>query len=178
MKLKTDMKLIRQELTTHCVAASFAMVMDCTIDEIVAFIGHDGCKQIGSDSNSLAGYHIQELIDFALARGYAVTEIEYAPAYLSDDGQTVMQVDFKTSLQTRFENRLSATYRGVLLVVTPRGGHHALAFENSSGSIMLYDPRTGKIATLDEFLAADQIAAIIGFLRFDKLSNLIYPEST
>lgn len=66
----------------QCLAVSFAMALDIAVEDIFKELGHDGsliwwpelpeplCRR---------SFHIQELIEVALRRGYAVTPFELAP---------------------------------------------------------------------------------------------------
>ena len=69
------MKLIKMK-GPKCMLASAAMLFDCSIEEVEAFIGHDGLTVL---EGRYKGIHIQEIQKFALCKGYALALYEPTP---------------------------------------------------------------------------------------------------
>lgn len=156
------MELIRQDSMVGCLICSAAMVLDCTVKEVEEYLGHDGTTMIVpelGDPDGLAAFHIQEIVDFALDRGWAVTSIEARPMTLYRNGQAIEVA----TAEDRFYDHL-ATSRGILAIEGKRGGH-AVALVGG----MVYDPK-GKVYPLDEIMDHD-CKGLIQFFRFDQIKS-------
>jgi hypothetical protein len=113
-----------------CLPASFAMVLDLTLDEILAEIGHDGSaiKFPGMpEPVCRRGFHPQELIDVCLARGFAATRIELAPCLMATPNSPEWPVLPDDVAWQRFKRTIDLT-RGVIEGVGSHCGH-AVAYE-------------------------------------------------
>ena len=65
-----------------CVPTSFAMVLDVPVAHLLTEIGHDGSEILYPDLPEPAGrrgFHVQELLEPCLWRGFAATPIEVFP---------------------------------------------------------------------------------------------------
>lgn len=63
----------------NCLLYSAAMVLDCSVDELIEEIGHDGMDVIWSTlipPLCFRGHHIQEIIDCFVARGFGLMLVE------------------------------------------------------------------------------------------------------
>lgn len=131
------MKLIKN-VDYQCVAASFAMVMDITIEEVFELLGHNGLDTIVNDIPEPAcyrGFHPQEFVDLMLGEGYAMTMIELDPCL--KHGPHV--VSHGALLGTdRFYESL-AFGDGVIFGTVGEGKGHAVAW--NSKELKIYDPR-------------------------------------
>lgn len=124
-----------------CAATSFAMALDMSVDDLLAWIGHDGSEIIFPDLPPplcRRGHHIQELIEAALVRGKAVTPVELFPVIGSfPDAKRTRQVLFGegfTGNWIRFNQYLTqsrGTIEGTLSLVP-----HMVAYEHGR----IYDP--------------------------------------
>lgn len=77
------MKLIKQPNRWSCLPTAFAMALDVPLEDIIAYVGHDGgelkwpalpepfCRRC---------FHIQELVNYCYAKGVAVIPFETYPA--------------------------------------------------------------------------------------------------
>lgn len=80
------MKLIRSH--EQCSIVATAMLLGIEPKEVIANVGHDGTEVKFPELPAplcYRGVHIQEIIDFALIRGYALVPIEAMPAATTDN---------------------------------------------------------------------------------------------
>lgn len=76
------MILQRKPSRWSCLPVSFAMALGIAVEDIFKELGHDGSLMWWPDLPEpmcRRGFHIQELIEVALRRGFAVTPFELAP---------------------------------------------------------------------------------------------------
>jgi len=95
-----------------CLAESAAMALNMSYADLIREIGHDGGKIIFPElpePGKRQGFHMQEIIDIAIKRGYAVTPIEPLPCS-TPDGLKVYTVHFEIK---RFYNHLENA-RGII----------------------------------------------------------------
>jgi len=80
------MKLIKAE-SPQCVVASFAMVLNETMESLIEQLGHNGMERI-LDENAppepycFRSFHPQEFVDILLLKGYSMTMVERHPALM------------------------------------------------------------------------------------------------
>jgi len=78
------MKLLTQVGET-CMLYSAAMLLDITTEMVIKEIGHDGSEILWPKNDKhldmCAAYHIQEIQDICMGRGYALASIEVWPIY-------------------------------------------------------------------------------------------------
>jgi hypothetical protein len=90
------MKLISQRRMPICMLCSFAMLVDITVEEATALIGHDGTAIIHPDltgNGRFRGIHPQEIKYAALDFGIVLFEIERYPRICScDDSSKIVDV--------------------------------------------------------------------------------------
>jgi hypothetical protein len=130
-----------------CIPTAFAMALDIPVDEFIRAIGHDGGEVICPDLAEPAGrrgFHEQECVTAALARGFACTPIEFTPASLFLN-KRLRPIEFPAGAtnfggnRDRFAHHVN-TARGVL---TGMGGRtrHAVAFDHG----LICNPDTGSM---------------------------------
>ncbi len=127
------MRLITQPNSWSCALASTAMLLDCSIRELITAIGHDGSEIIHpklNDPASRKGTHLQEIIDVCLQFGVALTPIEARPVQ-TPDGVNEFEIKFPES---RFLTHL-ANNSG-LITGMARKYYHTVAWDGSK----IYDP--------------------------------------
>jgi len=84
------MILQRKPSRWSCLPVSFAMALDIPVEALFKELGHDGSLIMWPDLPEPAcrrGFHIQEMIEIALRRGYAVTPFELCPVLESGGHQ-------------------------------------------------------------------------------------------
>lgn len=127
------MKLLRQE-KPQCLVYSLAMLLDIEPYEIHQSIGHDGMELTWPDLPApycYKGVCIQELVDFSLARGIVLLQIDSYPAMQPLIGGAIHTVwDHK-----RCEERLHAYMSGFEGIIMT--SNHACAWDRKD----VYDPR-------------------------------------
>lgn len=131
------MKLITSR-NHQCLPSSFAMALGIPLDEVLTGLGHDGLEVVLpelSKPSCYRGHHIQELTDFCLTRGWAVTMIVANPQ--SKHGDLIYD-DWKRLDPERVENALKLG-NAVLCGLVLKAKGHACAWDRESG--MIYDPR-------------------------------------
>lgn len=124
----------------QCVLASFAMVMDTTMEDLAERLGHNGLERILDDNAPPEPYcfrshHPQEFVDILLDDGFSLTMVELNPMLMHAD----QLVDHTPLLGTdRFF--LNLVYGdGVLFGTLDKGAPHAVAWCAEERKI--YDPR-------------------------------------
>jgi len=124
------MRLLRKPERWMCLPASFAMVLDLSLGDIFAEIGHDGSAikfPLLPEPVCRRGFHPQELIDVCLAHSCAATRIELAPCLMPTPGNSGWPVLPDGVDWRRFQRTIDLT-RGVIEGVGRRCGH-AVAYE-------------------------------------------------
>ena len=122
-----------------CMPLAFAMALDVPVADLLAAIGHDGGEIVfPSLPEPLCRrcFHVQELIQVALARGFAVTPIELFPVLQpTEAGPFHKTVLYPDNNWRRFEATIRAS-RGVIDGTGARFGH-TVAYDHGR----IYDPR-------------------------------------
>ena len=145
------MKLITQPNSWSCTVAAAAMVFDCTIQEIIDQIGHDGRAVVHSHLKTpgcYKGFHIQEIVDVAVIFfECSMTKIETAPVQ-TPDGKSEFEIT-KWGLFSNNEKRLEhyLSRGNGLIVGKAREYHHTVAWNYETWQI--YDPQ-GRVYNLDD----------------------------
>lgn len=132
------MKLIKN-VDYQCVAASFAMVMDITIEEVFELVGHNGLDKILDGIPVPAcyrGFHPQEFVDLMLDEGYSLTMIELDPC-MTHGSQIVSHGALLG--EDRFYLSLAHGDGVIFGSVEPGNRGHAVAWNAEEQKI--YDPR-------------------------------------
>jgi len=141
------MKLITSPNSWSCSAAALAMVLNIDFDETIKMIGHDGSEKINPQLRApgcYKGFHMQELIEVALERGYAVTPIEACPVQTATgDDEYDVKIKKYVSPEARLVYYMLENC-GILMGKLNRYWH-AVAWD----STMIHDPR-GQIYRYDE----------------------------
>jgi hypothetical protein len=121
-----------------CLPTAFAMALDMPVAELLLAVGHDGSKIIfpGLDEPICRrGFHIQELIDIAVARSFAVTPIELCPVMQpTEDSMLRHTVAYREGNWRRFTNTIAHS-RGVIDGAGFRCGH-SVAYDHGH----IFDP--------------------------------------
>lgn len=108
-----------------CMPLAFAMALDMPIADLLAAIGHDGSEIVFpnlSEPLCRRCFHIQEPIQVALARGFAVTPVELFPVLQPTEGGPHKTVLYADNNWRRFEETIRAS-RGVIDGRGVRFGH-------------------------------------------------------
>lgn len=109
------LKFQRQPNRWSCAAAAAAMVMNRTVEEVIAKIGHDGSHIWFPDLPEplcRAGFTLEEIIDAALSFGWFMTPITARPV-CTPDGINEREVFTEKYVKNRMDKYLSS-YSGVL----------------------------------------------------------------
>jgi hypothetical protein len=120
-----------------CLPASFAMALDIPLADVLHDVGHDGSQIVWPqlpEPMCRRGFHPQELIDVCLARGYAATRIELAPAMTTVTGGPELHLFPDERAWTRFIQAIQNSL-GVIEGVGFRSGH-AVAYDHGH----IFDP--------------------------------------
>ncbi len=128
------MRLQKKSERWQCAVTSFAMALDVPVADLIAEIGHDGgAYPLGLTDRR--GFHVQELIDCCLKRGFAVTPIEVFPVLMDSAGHhwAGHHLD-QHDLHLRFHDTLVET-QGVIEGEGIRYGH-MVAYDRGC----IYDP--------------------------------------
>ncbi len=81
------MELLKQPNRWSCLPTAMAMITDQSVDMIINQIGHDGSEILWPDlpePRCRRSFHIQEMVDIALASGRFLMLIEKSPLTLSN----------------------------------------------------------------------------------------------
>ena len=122
-----------------CLAESAAMALGISYEELIEAVGHNGSTIIFPelpDPGCRRGFHMQEIIDVAIKKGFAVTPIEPLPCS-TPDGLRVYTVGFTVE---RFQNHL-AEGAGIVTGMK-RKWRHAVFWNRG----VHFDPATGKFS--------------------------------
>jgi len=156
------MQLIVQPNRWSCLPTSFAMALDCKVDELIEEIGHDGSEIIYPDASeplNRRSFHTQELIDCAIKRFHAVVPIEIIPVSCNDVKGELYDVKFQEGNEIRIMKYLNR-FDGVIVGRGIRSGlPHAVAWDSIDCAIK--DP-VGRCYRIDDF-AVEIFFAIIPF---------------
>ena len=169
-----------------CMVTSVAMALDMPAQELLDRLG-DGWKSLAFPNLPIPycwrGIHIQELIQIALSRGYAVTPIELMPQVAPPQGINPVTrepylnvlVFYNGTEESNWDifNRAIMNYSGIITgMITPSSTRmlqrgHAVAFEKG----VIFDPSN------DAFLYSVQECETRHFYancvwRFDKMEVL------
>jgi len=118
-----------QKMTTpNCFAYSCAMVMGVRVREIFNYVGHDGLETRLEDGVSIPrGFHIQEVMDYALSIGWFMMVIQREPSMASSPASTPVRVE------SELLNRAVWHFNGVLIQHPRADGSrkksHAIAWD-------------------------------------------------
>jgi len=122
-----------------CLPTAFAMALDMPVADLLVAVGHDGSDIIFpgvAEPLCRRSIHIQELIDIALARGFAVTPIELFPTLVpAADSPLKHTVAYRHGNWRRFADTIAQS-RGV---IDGAGRHcgHAVAYDHGR----IFDPQ-------------------------------------
>lgn len=132
------MKLQKTPNEWSCLVTAYAMCMDVPVQELLdelpdgseeSFPEQDGTKQ-------RRGHHPQELLDQAIARGFALMEIEVDPVI--GYGEEELVHVFKDG-EARAKVIMNLGFPSVICGLTSIGNGHAVAYD--PGNKIYYDPR-------------------------------------
>lgn len=132
-----------QPNSASCLATALAIVMNHPVEQVMAEIGHTGMEIIFNVVGVVKyrGFHIQEMIDYALAHDWAVTWIEAIPIREYKEQTWKLPLDN----QARMARHLTGT-RGVLVGEMMGGRGHAVAWDGVTEKVI--DPN-GLVKNLD-----------------------------
>ena len=121
----------------QCLVYSLAMLLDEEVDILIQELGHDGMQRVfpGAPPYCYNGYHMQEIIDVTIARGYSLTLIELFPRYASASDPTDWKTLYpETQARERFKRQIQS--RKCLLL----SNSHACAWDGD----IVWDPNGRK----------------------------------
>lgn len=140
------MKLITTD-NWQCVAASFAMVMDTTVEDLIERTGHDGKALILDDTPPPEGWrswHPEEFVDLLLESGYAATMVSLQPAMIHGR-KLINHAAFLG--QDRFFKTLLYGSGVIFGQIGEKGRGHAVAWNRDE--LRIYDP-AGRVYAWEE----------------------------
>jgi hypothetical protein len=117
-----------------CLATSFAMLFNITVEKLYQMIGHDGSEKWWPELDEplcRRGHHLQELTDVGEMLGYIVMYIEAKPQL-----QHPIANDFKIIKSKLSTEYYMGKYNGVVLGINEY--RHAVAFDHNNR--VIYDP--------------------------------------
>jgi len=133
------MELQQRSEPWMCMPLAFAMALDVPVADVLAALGHDGSEiAFPNLPEPLCRrcFHIQEFVQVALVRGYAVTPVELFPVLQPGSiGLLRLTVNYPDGNWPRFD-RTIRTSRGVIDGTGARFGH-AVAYDHGR----IYDPK-------------------------------------
>ena len=122
-----------------CMPVAFAMALDMPVADLLAAIGHDGSEIVFPalpEPLCRRCFHVQELIQVALARGLAVTPVELFPVLQATEvGPHRTTVLYPDNNWRRFGDTIQ-TSRGVIDGTGARY-RHAVAYDHGR----IFDPK-------------------------------------
>lgn len=144
------MNLIKQK-SDQCLLVSTAMLLDVEPEKLIHEIGHDGTEiwfpdRVGSPRQR--SFHIQEIIDCCLSRGYGLTPIEMVLRSAPENPKPG-EVRELYDLEFCIKRFLGAIRDRPGLMICQIRGHsvgHACAWDGKK----VYDP-LGKTAELEDY---------------------------
>lgn len=154
------MKLQTMRNPWTCMATSWAMVLNISVEDIFKEVGHDGSKliwkELEDDRFNHAGHHIQELIDVALNHGVLPVSIHANPYH----GHFLPGVQAQPLWDQEYnDKRISKYLKGNIAVLEGTVGFnfgHAVAYADEC----IFDPR-GSIIPIDKFEFNLQVMHIV-----------------
>ena len=136
------MKMIVQ-LGPHCLLYSAAMLLDTHPDVLRGEIGYSGQEKWWPEAEKplhrIRSFHIQEIVDCCLRRGFALTPIDYMPRMAPqghEDQWLLMNTEEK--LEKRFQEHIHG-HLGLFIGQKPNGPH-AVAWNGH----LVFDPTPPK----------------------------------
>ncbi len=151
------MQLLKQK-GPDCLITALAMVLDEDVNILKAEIPYDPIidwwtpEQVPNTLLRRRGYHIQEIIDCCLKRGYALCPIEIHPRMAPlgyDDLWKLMDKD-RDKLNRRFLS-IILNKKGIINGESKSGYPHTVAWDGEN----IHDPLDGVIKPLDSFRMRD-----------------------
>ncbi len=144
------MKLLKMRSgENQCLVYSLAMLLDVEPDVLIEELIHDGTSRWFPKQPipyCYRGYHIQEIVDVCLARGYGLTLVELYPCLASQKDPTNYKLLWDEAFADIRFKRLLTGRKGLLIGEAPSGGGHACAWDG----IIVFDPN-GRKYKLDKF---------------------------
>ena len=131
---------MRKMVGTNCLLYSAAMVLDVDAEVLITEIGHDGSRLEWTNLGRPLGeinFHIQEIIDCCIRRGYTLTPIELYPVSVPDVYYDIDHCAIFDSwdAEKRFEDHIKNRV-GILVGQGNNGLGHAAAWDGE----LVYDP--------------------------------------
>lgn len=137
-----------------CSITAFAIVLGVPVQELIDEVGHDGSEiwwPMATPPSDRRGFHLQELINICINRGYSVTTVEpvssiHSPEYDELGLTSAKRIEWKESIKTRMTRILTGTV-GVLSGKGPSGTRHSVAWDGNN----ILDPTYGNTYSLKGF---------------------------
>lgn len=124
-----------------CLVYATAMLLDVPAEELIKEIGHDSedilWPELEPRSKCKRGFHIREMIEVCMSRGFALTPIELYPSHCPWGREDLVKPLWETEeAQQRFSEVVLGR-KGIILCPPTMGVGHAVAFDGKD----CYDPR-------------------------------------
>ena len=108
------MQLQKQPNKWSCLPTSFAIVLNCPVQEIFDYLGHDGSEIIwpeNKDPFNRRAFHIQEMIDFAyFEKDFYVTPFEFYPQSEVEGSEVLYLTKFSGGYEKRIQKLNTKLY--------------------------------------------------------------------
>ena len=143
------MKLLNQQGKQQCLLYAGAMLLNEDPSILIKEIGHDGLERVWKDLHMprcLRGFHIQEILDCCMRRGYGLMLVELLPRSGAQGSRLWRKVFVTDNIaHDRFAAAIEGR-QGIFIGKAASGGNHAVAWDGEN----IYDPN-GRIYGVDEF---------------------------
>ena len=150
------MKILKQN-GPDCIITALAMVLDEDVSTLKKEMPFDSLLEWWTEEevpNTLLrrrGYHIQEIVDCCLRRGYALCPIEINPRMAPQGYDHLWKfMDERDLLAKRFIN-IILHHKGIMNGETKSKLPHTVAWNGT----MIHDPADGKVKDISEFRLRD-----------------------
>lgn len=134
------MQLLKMD-KPQCLLYAAAMVLDVDPETLIKEIGHDGLEVWWPEmegNDKLRGFHIQEIVDCAIRRGYVMQHIDAIPCLYPNP------LASKKKIAMNYEERLEKLLKGRRAILI--GYKHAVAWSGET----IGDPN-GVYVDIDSF---------------------------
>ena len=133
--------LIKQPNNWSCMAASAAMILNVTLQDIYEYVGHDGSAIVFPDLPDpicRKGFHSQEILDIVHCFGCSMTPIEVEP-WQTSNGTNEYKIE-KWGLFKDNKNRLDYYMKHFSGILEGKAKNHWHAMAWDCKTQRIYDP--------------------------------------
>lgn len=157
------MQLLTQPNHWTCLPTSAAMLLNMSLDDVLGHIGHDGSEIVWPDlpdPQRRRAFHIQEIVELALALDCSLTPIEQTPTFanspefafetlgvaIDNHAKNSVLKEYYEEVKAKLHpitrkyplDHYLANYNGLLIGLGSRGRPHAAAWNREEFTV--YDP--------------------------------------